>query len=141
MTKAEKKAAHRAAHEERKRQSRLDSIQTFFSIVIMVILIGSLIGFCIWISNDSKNSYENTWYEIEVIDKYDYLGSSFHIIGGRATEQEYHIIYKVTPLTDEARKNYYGNGEEDDEVPYSIYRKVSIGKKFKGHSDWITSYY
>ena len=61
--------------------------------------------------------YESRVYLIEIIDKYDHLGSSWHLIGGRATEQEYHIIYKATPLTEEAKKllaieaTVYGDGE------------------------------
>ena len=77
--------------------------------------------------------YESRVYLIEIVDKYDHLGSSWHLIGGRATEQEYHIIYKATPLTEEAKKNFYYTGEHDDEVSYKTYRKYKIGDTYKSY--------
>ena len=80
-----------------------------------------------------RAEYESEVYLIEIVDKYDHLGSSWHLIGGRATEQEYHIIYKVTPLTEEAKKNFYYTGEHDDEVSYKTYRKYKVGDTYKSH--------
>lgn len=87
-----------------------------------------------------QKTINSTEYRIEVIDKYDCIGSTYHLIGGRAPEQEYHIIYKVIPLTENADKHYYGDGEEDDEVSYKTYRKIKVGDSFKGHSDKINYY-
>ena len=77
--------------------------------------------------------YKSREYLIEIVDKYDHLGSSWHLIGGRVTEQEYHIIYKVTPLTEEAKKNFYYSGEHDDEVSFKTYRKYKVGDTYKSH--------
>ena len=85
-----------------------------------------------WVEKNHKEHENNVKYQIEVVDKYDCIGSTWHLVGGRASEQEYHVIYKVTPLTPEADKEYYGNGEEDDEVPYAMYRKIYVGQKFNG---------
>ena len=84
--------------------------------------------------NHQKEHDQNVKYQIEVIDKYDCIGSSWHLVGGRASEQEYHVIYKVTPLTPQADEEYniYNNSEEDDEVPYTLYRKIHVGQKFNG---------
>ena len=87
-----------------------------------------------------QEAINSTEYRIEVIDKYDCIGSTYHLIGGRAPEQEYHVIYKVIPLTKNADKHYYGDGEEDDEVSYKTYRKIKVGDSFKGHSDKIIYY-
>lgn len=81
----------------------------------------------------NRAEYESKVYLIEIIDKYDYLGSSLHFIGGRATEQKYHIIYKVTPLTEEAKKNFHYTGEHDDEVDFKTYRKYKVGDKYKSY--------
>ena len=80
-----------------------------------------------------RTEYESKTYLIEIIDKYEHLGSSWHLIGGRATEQEYHIVYKVTPLTEEANKNFYYSGEHDDEVSFKTYRKYKVGDSYKSH--------
>lgn len=87
-----------------------------------------------------EEEYQASLYEIEIIDKYNYIGSNYHLIGGRASEQEFHVVYKVRPLTETARKHYYGTGEEDDEVSYARYRKLNVGKKFKGHSKNLWAY-
>lgn len=88
-----------------------------------------------------EEEYQASLYEIEIIDKYDYIGSSYHVIGGRASEQEFHVVYTVKPLTKTARKRYYGTGEKDDEVPYYLYRKINVGKKLRGHSENLWRYY
>ena len=110
-----------------------------------ITLVGLFLGGIYMLDSCSNKQMEEeraaTLYEIEIIDKYDCIGSTYHLVGGRAPEQEYHIIYKVTPLTKMAKKKYYGNGEEDDEVQYRVYRKLNIGHKFRGHSNDLWSYY
>jgi len=86
------------------------------------------------LAEKDRVEYESKVYLIEIVDKYDHLGSSWHLVGGRATEQEYHIIYKATPLTEEAKKNfYYTDRERDDEVDFKTYRKYKVGDKYKSH--------
>jgi hypothetical protein len=143
MTKEEKRQKRL---EKRAREERINNIigKVFPWVVSCIIMI---IGYFIFksCSNYEKERAQeilnSTEYRIEVIDKYDCIGSTYHLIGGRAPEQEYHIIYKVIPLTENADKHYYGDGEEDNEVSYKTYRKIKIGDKFKGHSNNIEYYY
>ena len=111
----------------------------------MIIALPISIVFTFFIENCAgKNRADrerNIRYEIEIIDKYDCIGGNWHLVGGRSSEQEYHIIYKVTPLTEAAKKEYYGDGEEDDEVDYKVYRKIEIGKKFTGTRSYLLYYY
>ena len=88
-----------------------------------------------------EEEYQASLYDIEVLDKYDCIGSSYHLVGGRASEQEYHVVYKVKPLTETARKHYYGTGEEDTKVPYYLYRKINVGNKHRGHTEDLWKYY
>ena len=86
-----------------------------------------------WSDANHKKYIETTKYEITVVDKYETIGSTFHIIGGRASEKEYHVIYTVKPLTENAQKNMYGDYEKDEEFEYKSYRKAEIGKKYITH--------
>lgn len=108
-------------------------VVVFVSFAITAMLSPSLIQ-CAKSQNDKASAeYESREYLIEIVDKYDHLGSSWHLIGGRSTEQEYHIIYKATPLTEEAKKNFYYTGEHDEEVSYKTYRKYKVGDTYKSH--------
>ncbi len=42
-----------------------------------------------WSDANHKKYIETTKYEITVVDKYDTIDSTVHIIGGRASEKEY----------------------------------------------------
>lgn len=143
MTKEEKrqKRLKKRAREERINNIIVKVFPWVFSIITMI---GGYFIFhsCSKYEEERiQESINSTEYRIEVIDKYNCIGSTYHLIGGRAPEQEYHIIYKVIPLTENADKHYYGDGEEDDEVSYKTYRKIKIGDNFKGHSDNIEYYY
>jgi len=105
-------------------------IKTLCVVIPLSIIFTYLLSRCS--ENYQKEHDENVKYQIEVIDKYDCIGSSWHLVGGRSSEQEYHVIYKVTPLTPQADEEYYGDGEEDDEVPYTLYRKINVGQKING---------
>ena len=102
------------------------------SFAIAAILSPLLIKCSNTLAEKDRVEYESKVYLIEIVDKYDHLGSSWHLVGGRATEQEYHIIYKATPLTEEAKKNFYYR-ERDDEVDFKTYRKYKVGDKHKSH--------
>ena len=86
-----------------------------------------------WSDANHQKYIETTKYEITVIDKYETIGSTFHVIGGRASEKEYHVIYTIKPLTENAKKNMYGDTEKDEEFEYKSYRKAEIGKKYITH--------
>ena len=114
-----------------------------WSIMVLIVGAGMWVFFSLVRCSDKymEEEYQASLYEIEVIDKYDCIGSNYHLIGGRASEQEYHVVYKVKPLTETARKRYYGTGEKDDKVPYYLYRKINVGSKHKGHSEDLWKYY
>lgn len=119
-------------------QDTKDFLKTMCFVIPLSILFTYFLQKC---SDKKYEEHERTVkYELEVVDKYNCIGSSFHLIGGRASEQEYHIIYKVKPLTPEAEKEYYGDGEEDDDVPYILYRKLEVGRKVVGTRYWLQSY-
>ena len=63
-------------------------------------------------------------YEILILDKYEDIGSSWHLIGGRASETEYHIYYKYCNRTKNTRWE-----ETTKEVNGTIYRKYKIGDR------------
>jgi hypothetical protein len=105
-------------------------VKTLCVVIPLSIIFTYLLSRCS--ENHQKEHDKNVKYQIEVVDKYDCIGSSWYLVGGRSSEQEYHVIYKVTPLTPQANEEYYGDGEEDDEVPYTLYRKINVGQKFNG---------
>lgn len=75
-----------------------------------------------------KEEYGEVNYEFVITDKYEKLGSNFHVLGGRATETEYHVIYKYRI---ENRPNQKWSQDLDTEVSSSNYRKLKVGYKFK----------
>lgn len=142
MTKKEKRQKRL---EKRAREERIDNIINkvfpYIYYTTCVILGYFVLYSCSKYEKEKvQETINSTEYRIEVIDKYDCIGSTYHLIGGRASEQEYHVIYKVIPLTKTANRHYYGNGEEDDEVSYKTYRKIKVGDSFNGHSDQIIYY-
>ena len=104
-----------------------DILQAIGGISIIVLLIGGFIyGF---VQDHSQNKkYGELKYECVITDKYDDLGSNWHLIGGRATEQEYHIVYKYRltnrPDRDDNMKWY----SRETTVSGSRYRKLQIGQ-------------
>ena len=112
----------------------IDVIKIFLFIVTVLICSYMLVSFLTKCSDVNHKKYlETTKYEITVVDKYETIGSTFHVVGGRASEKEYHVIYTVKPLTENAKKNMYGDTEKDEEFEYKSYRKAEIGKKYITH--------
>ena len=120
-----------------------DSDYPFWKVMIVVLPIAILITTGIEsCSNNYKQNHSTKYdtYEILIIDKYEDIGSTWHLIGGRASETEYHIVYKVIPLTENAEKvlaeSFYGS-ERDTEIQYKSYRKVQIGQKYTTNYPYI----
>ena len=63
-------------------------------------------------------------YEILILDKYEDIGSSWHLVGGRASETEYHIYYKYCNRTKNTRWE-----ETTRTVDGTTYRKYKIGDR------------
>ena len=93
---------------------------------ITLALAGFIYGF---IHDRSQNKkYGEIKYEFVITDKYDDIGSNWHLIGGRATEQEYHIVYKyrLTNRPDNPDNMEWYTSETT--VSGSRYRKLQIGQ-------------
>lgn len=104
-----------------------DILKAIGGISIIVLTLGGFIyGF---VHDRSQNKkYGELKYEFVITDKYDDLGSNWHLIGGRATEQEYHIVYKYRltnrPDRDDNMKWYVS----ETTVSGSRYRKLQVGQ-------------
>jgi hypothetical protein len=104
-----------------------DILKAIGGISIIVLIIGGFVyGF---IHDRSQNKkYGELKYEFVITDKYDDLGSNWHLIGGRATEQEYHIVYKYRltnrPDRDDNMKWY----ASETTVSGSRYRNLQVGQ-------------
>ena len=95
--------------------------------VIIALTIGAFIyGFVH--DKKMKDKYGEIKYEFVITDKYDDIGSNWHLVGGRATEQEYHIIYKyrLTNRPDDPDNMKWYTSETT--VSGSRYRKLQIGQ-------------
>ena len=94
----------------------------FFGVII--------VGFICGIIHDEnlKKQYGETRYEFVITDKYDDLGSNWHVVGGRATEQEYHIVYKyrLTNRPDDERNMQWYIGQRT--VDGGRYRELHVGQ-------------
>lgn len=103
-----------------------------YSALIVLLSIALVIGFDIGVYEYQKRhptKYDT--YEIVILDKYEDIGSSWHIVGGRASETEYHIVYKYRNKT----KNTYWQ-ENTLGVDGTRYRKYKIGDRFTlNHAD------
>ena len=93
---------------------------------IALAVVGFIYGF---VHDRSQNKkYGEIKYEFVITDKYEDLGSTVHLIGGRATEQKYHIIYKYRLTNrpdDEDNMKWYSS---ETTVSGSRYRNLQIGQ-------------
>ena len=106
-----------------------DSDYPDWKVIIIVLPIAILLANVVFACQDSwaKNhptKYDT--YEILIVDKYEDIGSTWHLIGGRASETEYHIVYKYCNRT----KNTYWE-DKTRTVNGTQYRKYNIGDRFK----------
>lgn len=110
-----------------------DGVSLFYGIVTIVI-IAVVVFFAMSVErkeNKENKEYGEKNYEFRIVDKYETLGSSYHIIGGRATETEYHIVYEMR-CTNRPDDKFLSNWQEfDDEVNYRKYRKYEKGKVYR----------
>lgn len=101
----------------------------------------ALIGFiistfiaAIVLDNRESKTYGEKTYEIVIDDKYENLGSTFHIIGGRATETEYHLVYRYRLANRPKDKTASVWQEIDREVSYLTYREYNVGDRLTSSS-------
>lgn len=100
--------------------------EIMYAVLIVVLIVGSICG----IIHDKRieKKYGKPIYEFVITDKYDDLGSNWHLIGGRATESEYHIAYKhrLTNRPDRKDNMVWYSGETT--VTSGSYRKLYVGQ-------------
>ena len=104
-----------------------DSDYPFWKMMIILlpisILLTLFIDSCCKRYNETHPTKYDT-YEILILDKYEDIGSSYHLIGGRSSETEYHIYYKYYNRT----KNTYWE-ETTKIVDGTTYRKYKVGDR------------
>lgn len=74
-------------------------------------------------------------YEVVITDKYDCLGSEWHLIGGRASETEYHLVYKYRCINRPKDENKSSWKSRDNDVSHSTWAKYKIGDSFTTQTD------
>lgn len=108
-------------------RSMEDILKTIFAIVIVALtLVGFIHGFVHDCSQNKK--YGEPKFEFVITDKYEDLGSTWHLIGGRATEQEYHIVYRYRLTNRPDREDNMKWYSSETTVSGSRYRKLQIGQ-------------
>ena len=100
-----------------------------FIVILVIVFTVSTIAACIE-DNQAKEKYGEIKYEIVIKDKYDYLGSNFHLIGGRATEQEYYVEYNYRLTNRPGREDNMKWYRREEDVSASEYRKIKVGKTY-----------
>ncbi len=66
---------------------------------MIIVLIGMIFGAVIGVISYNQEKKDNEQYgrinyEFKIVDKYETLGSHYHMVGGqRSSETEYHVIY------------------------------------------------
>lgn len=103
---------------------------TIDSIVYISLIVAGLIGFIGGFVHDKRqdSKYGKIQYEFVVTDKYEDIGSTFHLVGGRASEQKYHIVYKYRLTNRPDNDNNMIWYESETTVSGSTYRTLYIGQ-------------
>jgi len=78
--------------------------------------------------------YGTPRYEYVITDKYEDIGSTWHLVGGRASESKYHVVYRyrLTNRPDNKNNLVWYNGETT--VSGSRYRELNTGQTLYGGS-------
>lgn len=104
-----------------------------FNVLVIGLIVGGVISCCI--DNKKEKQLEKELgaetYEIVIEDKYECLGSTWHLVGGRATETEYHLVYKyrcVNRPNDEYLSKWH---TDDNEVCHTTWQRYNVGDKIK----------
>lgn len=110
-----------------------DTLSVIGYITLIVILLGGFI-FSLVHEKYIDKKYGKTRYEFVITDKYDDIGSAWHLVGGRASEQKYHIVYRYRltnrPDQDDNMKWY----KDETTVSGSRYRNLKVGQTLYGNS-------
>ena len=118
------------------KQENKDILSTIGYIAFWVLVIGGLI-FGIFMDCSYKKKYGDTRYELVIIDMYEDIGSTWHFIGGRATEQKYHVVYKyrLTNRPNNSENMKWCKGETT--VSGSRYRELRVGQTIHRNKSFL----
>jgi hypothetical protein len=123
---------------ESSKVSNKDLGEAIFGVIIfLVIVIGVPIS--IYFDHKTEEKYGPEKYEIVILDKWEDIGSTYHLVGGRAPETEYHVQYKYRCTNrpdDEFKSNWQ---ERDTEVKYPRYKKYKVGTRYVSDSYFINT--
>ena len=110
-----------------------DTLSVIGYLALIVILLGGFI-FSLVHEKHIDKKYGKPRYEFVITDKYDDIGSTWHLVGGRASEQKYHIVYRYRltnrPDQDDNMKWY----KDETTVSGSRYRNLKVGQTLYGSS-------
>lgn len=104
-------------------------IRVIFGCIAFVLVV-SIIGY----DYNTKKKYGPEKYEFVIEQKYDMIGSTFHLIGGRASETEFHLVYRYRCTNRPKDTDWKRN---DKSVSYSTYTRYKTGDKFEQHNPYI----
>lgn len=106
-------------------------LDVVFGVLLFFFVFGLIIGAAVHCVDEAKAEKElgTESYEIVIVDKYECLGSSFHLIGGRATETEYHLVYNYRCTNRPKDKNLSEWKSRNAKVNHSTWSKYNIGEK------------
>ena len=81
-----------------------------------------------------KEKYGEAEYEFVITDMYEDLGSTYHLVGGRVTEQKYHVVYKYRVTNRPNLKDNMVWHNRETTVSAGRYRRYRIGQTLYGDS-------
>lgn len=115
------------------KNTRIELVEKILYITASVVLVGGIVFYAIKDTMLCKK-YGKPKYEFVVTDMYEDLGSTWHLVGGRATEQKYHVVYnyRVTNRPDLEDNMVWFGGEKA--VTSGRYRKLHVGQTLYGSS-------
>lgn len=87
-----------------------------------------------------KEKYGEAEYEFVITDMYEDLGSTYHLVGGRATEQKYHVVYKYRVTNRPNLKDNMVWYSRETTVSASRYRRYRIGQTMYNDSSVLPYY-
>lgn len=102
-----------------------DDDYPFWKLMTIVVPLAILLTCAIDSCNKSHPIKYDT-YEILILDKYDDIGSTYYLIGGRTSETEYHICYKSRNKTKNEKWK-----EITRTVDGTTYRKYNVGDRIE----------
>lgn len=102
-------------------------LKVIFGIIIVALTLTGFIYGCVHDRSQNKK-YGELKYEFVITDKYDDLGSTYHLIGGRSTEQKYHVVYRYRLTNRPDREDNMKWYSSETTVSGSRYRKLQIGQ-------------